>query len=59
MKFKKNFFTNNDDIVDFDITDSTTRKVKEFYEKFPFPNYKLNDNKQTILEQGDKNSFAN
>ena len=58
MKFKNKNFINDDDIVDFDIKDSTTRKVKEFYEKFPFPNYKLTDNKQTILEQGDKNSFA-
>ena len=44
MQFKSKRFTKKEDILDFDIQDSTTLKVKEFYEQFPFPNYKSNDN---------------
>ena len=58
MQFKSKRFTKKEDILDFDIQDSTTLKVKEFYEQFPFPNYKSNDNKQSILERGNKNPFA-
>ena len=57
MQFKNKKFTQNDDILDFDVKDPVTLKVKEFYEKFPFPNYKVNDNKQTILEVGNQNPF--
>jgi len=39
----------------FQIKDSETNKVTSFYKKSPFPNYKLNDNKSTILDKGDKN----
>jgi hypothetical protein len=39
----------------FQIKDSETNKVTSFYKESPFPNYKLNDNKSTILEKGDKN----
>ena len=34
--------------------DSITKKVSDFYTKNPFPNYKPNDNKNTILTSGDK-----
>jgi len=40
------------------ITDRKTKKVADFYKFTPFPNYKKKDNKQTILEKGDKNFLA-
>ena len=57
MKFRNKNFNLNGDIVDFDIKDPITLEVKQFYEKYPFPNYKIDDNKHTILEKGNKNSF--
>ena len=39
----------------FEIKDSQTSKVTSFYKISPFPNYKFNDNKSTILDKGDKN----
>ena len=57
MKFKHKNFNLDNDIVDFDIRDPITLKVKQFYEKYPFPNYKIDDNKHTILKEGDKNTF--
>ena len=42
----------------FNITDLDTKKVTEFYKTTPFPNYKDDDNKQTILEKGNKNILA-
>ena len=39
----------------FEIKDSQTNKVTSFYKISPFPNYKSNDNKSTILDKGDKN----
>jgi len=57
MKFRNKNFNLNGNIVDFDIKDPITLKVKQFYEKYPFPNYKIDDNKHTILEIGNKNSF--
>ena len=58
MKFRNKNFNLNGNIVDFDIKDPITLKVKQFYEKYPFPNYKIDDNKHTILEKGNKNSFV-
>ena len=52
--FKKNYNL-REGIIDFSISNSITSKVCKFYEEDPFPNYKLNDTKQTILEIGDKN----
>ena len=57
MKFRNKNFNLNGDIVDFDIKNPITLEVKQFYEKCPFPNYKIDDNKHTILEKGNKNSF--
>ena len=51
LKFK-------DGIFSFDIVDEKTKKVTEFYDKKPFPNYKDNDSKQTILDKGNKNILA-
>jgi len=57
MKVKNKNFTINEEIVNFKIHNSTTSKVKRFYELDPFPNYEINDNKQKILQVGDKNVF--
>jgi len=48
-------FKLKDGIFDFGLKDSVTSKVGNFYEEDPFPNYKIDDNKKTILEIGDKN----
>ena len=42
----------------FEINDKDTKKVTNFYKHNPFPNYKLDDNKSTILEKGDKNYLS-
>ena len=55
MEYFKNNYVLKEDIVDFNITDPVTSKVGNFYEEDPFPNYKLDDNKQTILKIGDQN----
>ena len=38
------------------ILDITAQKVSNFYEEIPFPNYKSDDNKLSILNK-DKNLF--
>jgi len=53
---KKSFYKEN--IASFDINDSSTKRVTEFYAESPFPNYKDLDNKATILEKGNKNLLA-
>ncbi len=46
-------------ILSFEISDEKTKKVAEFYNAKPFPSYKDDDNKYTILDKGDKNFLAN
>ena len=46
---------NKEMIFQFEINDNETKKVTSFYKESPFPNYKSNDNKSTILEKGNKN----
>lgn len=58
MKFRNKNFNINDGITDFGVKDPITLKVKEFYEEYPFPNYKIDDSKHTILSEGDKNEFS-
>ncbi len=58
FKFLKKDFQIKEDIISFKITDNETQKVTDFYKASPFPNYKKDDNKQTILEKGDKNLLA-
>jgi len=57
--FLKKKSINKNGILSFEIKDEKTKKVTEFYEEKPFPNYKDDDNKLTILEKGDKNFLAN
>ena len=52
MKFKTKNFNLDEEVVDFGITDPITLKVKQFYEVYPFPNYKFDDNKPTLTQIG-------
>ena len=56
--FIKKDFEKKNGILSFSITDDETKKVTDFYKITPFPNYKDNDNKQSILEKGDRNLLA-
>ena len=56
--YLKKKFEKKSGIYSFDISDLKTQKVTEFYKKTPFPNYREDDNKQTILEKGNKNILA-
>ena len=54
----KKYFIKEGIIYKKKITDATTKKVTDFYKVAPFPNYKSNDNKATILEKGDRNFLS-
>ena len=56
--FLKKKYEYKDGLFSFKIIDEKTKKVTEFYDKKPFPNYKDNDSKQTILDKGNKNILA-
>ncbi len=58
VEFVKKKFENRNGIISFEIKDTETKKVTNFYQETPFPNYKDQDNKQTILEKGNKNFLA-
>ena len=58
VEFVKKKFENRNGIISFEIKDTETKKVTNFYQETPFPNYKDEDNKQTILEKGNKNFLA-
>ena len=55
MVLENKNFKLNEGISDFNIKDPVTLKVKEFYQESSFPNYKIDDNKHTILQIGDNN----
>ena len=57
-EYIKKPFENKNGIFSFSIKDTETKKVTEFYKITPFPNYKDNDDKQSILEKGNKNLLA-
>ena len=54
---KKEYFLTND-IFCCNINDKSTQKVTNFYKETPFPNYKENDDRVSILEKGNKNILA-
>ena len=58
MSFLKKKFSDKDGIKIFKIEDNETNKVTSFYKVRPFPNYKSNDNKFTILEKGNNNGLT-
>jgi|TARA_B100001971_G_C18172523_1_gene528005 ubiquinone/menaquinone biosynthesis C-methylase UbiE len=47
-----------ENIITFKVNDPVTKEVANFYKDSPFPNYKDNDNKASILKKGDKNFLA-
>ena len=55
MSFLKKKLPKFDLIYKKEVTDIKTLKVTNFYKESPFPNYKSDDNKGTILEKGKKN----
>ena len=55
MNFLKKKINKEDLIFKFEINDNETKKVTSFYKESPFPNYKSNDDKSTILDKGNKN----
>ena len=57
-EFLKKEYTVKEDIITFEIKDQITKKVINFYKDSPFPNYKDDDNKASILEKGNKNFLA-
>ena len=58
MNFLKKKFKDVDGIPSYEIINKDSKKVINFYEETPFPNYKDNDNRQTILEKGNNNFLA-
>ncbi len=58
MFFLKKNLVDNDGLLSFPITDDKTKKVTDFYKITPFPNYKTNDDRRTILEKGNRNPLA-
>ena len=57
-KFLKKNFLLKENIITLEIQDQVTKKVTDFYKESPFPNYKNDDNKSTILAKGNKNILA-
>ena len=55
MNFLKKKINKEEGIFKFEINDNETKKVTSFYKESPFPNYKSNDDKSTILDKGNKN----
>ncbi len=55
MNFLKENLPKSDLIFRKEVTDKKTLNVTSFYKESPFPNYKSDDNKGTILEKGKKN----
>jgi len=58
MNFLKTKFNFKDNIYLKDIEKKITKDVVDFYNVKPFPNYKHDDNKASILNKGDKNLLA-
>ena len=58
MEYLKKNYSQEGNISKIAIVDETTKQVSDFYKANPFPNYKSDDNKATILEKGNKNPLA-
>ncbi|MDA7583427.1 class I SAM-dependent methyltransferase [bacterium] len=56
--FLKKEFRLIEGIFTLEVSDPDTKKVTEFYKKTPFPNYKTNEDRQSIINKGDKNFLA-
>jgi len=57
MAFKKKLDLKNG-IYSHEVKNKDTKNVTEFYKETPFPNYKDNDDKNTILQKGNRNLLA-
>ena len=55
--FKKNF-NDKENLIQFSIEDKTVKKVIDFYNEAPFPNYENDDDKSSINFKGQKNYLA-
>ena len=58
MEYLKKKLETIDGIKLSKITDETTKKVTSFYTTKPFPNYKINDDKISVSERGNRNYLA-
>jgi ubiquinone/menaquinone biosynthesis C-methylase UbiE len=58
VSFLKKIFKDLDGISSYEIRNNDTKKVTEFYKETPFPNYKDNDDRQSILQKGNDNFLA-
>ncbi len=57
-KYLRKDFDVIDGIVRFPVSGKVTKEVTEFYDVAPFPNYRDNDDRSTIVERGNKNPFS-
>ena len=55
--FKKQVFDNSG-IYCYEVQDKTTSRVQKFYDVEPFPNYENDEDKQSIINKGNKNIFS-
>ena len=58
MKFLKKKFISDDNLIKLKIDDDIVKKVVNFYNEAPFPNYEDSDDKSSISFKGDKNYLA-
>ena len=58
ISFLKKKFNEDDGLFSFPINDNKTKKVTDFYKETPFPNYKDDETKQSIVDKGNKNLLA-
>ncbi|MDC1137779.1 class I SAM-dependent methyltransferase [Candidatus Pelagibacter sp.] len=58
ISFLKKKFNEDDGLFSFPINDTKTKKVTDFYKETPFPNYKDDETKQSIVDKGNKNLLA-
>ena len=56
--FRSKIEKNNEGIYDFGLNNEVTKKVNNFYEPLPFPNYSKDDDKRKILDIGNKNYLS-
>ena len=56
--FLKKKLNENNGIYSFPVNDTKTKKVTDFYKSTPFPNYKDDETKQSIVDKGNKNLLA-
>ena len=56
--FKKKVIYLDQNLIKSQINDKTVKKVINFYNESPFPNYEISDDKSSINYKGDKNYLA-